>query len=99
MALNFPSSPTLNQIFTDGTLSWRWNGFAWDSFNLNDTIKRFGMNGAKTYAYCGEAPSGSLESATVWTIVRYELNAEGEVVSEASANNVNWTDFLTHIYT
>lgn len=29
MALAFPSSPTTNQTFTDGTRTWRWNGTAW----------------------------------------------------------------------
>lgn len=28
MALNFPSPPTLNQIFTDGS-SWMWDGAKW----------------------------------------------------------------------
>jgi hypothetical protein len=34
MALNFPSNPTLNQVYT-GPLGqkWKWNGEAWVSFN------------------------------------------------------------------
>lgn len=31
MALNFPSSPALNQVFTDGDRTWIWNGSAWIS--------------------------------------------------------------------
>ena len=30
MALNFPLSPTLNQTYTVGTKTWKWNGSAWD---------------------------------------------------------------------
>jgi hypothetical protein len=34
MALNFPNSPTLNQIYTDNTsgFSYQWNGTVWISF-------------------------------------------------------------------
>lgn len=28
-AIDFPNSPTLNQTFTSGTRSWKWNGSAW----------------------------------------------------------------------
>lgn len=27
--LDFPASPTLNQIYTSGSKNWRWNGTAW----------------------------------------------------------------------
>lgn len=30
MALSFPVSPTLNQTYTVGTKTWKWNGSAWD---------------------------------------------------------------------
>lgn len=29
MALNFPTTPTLNQEYTLGNVTWRWNGEAW----------------------------------------------------------------------
>ena len=30
MALNFPTSPSLNQTHTVGSKTWKWNGYAWD---------------------------------------------------------------------
>lgn len=30
MPINFPSSPTLNQTYTEGLRVWRYNGVAWD---------------------------------------------------------------------
>ena len=31
MALNFPSSPSLNQSYTLDSKTWIWNGYAWDA--------------------------------------------------------------------
>lgn len=42
MAINFPNSPTLNQIYTFNGLSWRWTGSSWTS--LGTTI--IGATGA-----------------------------------------------------
>ena len=35
MALNFPNSPTLNQVYTDSTsgFSYQWNGYVWISYS------------------------------------------------------------------
>lgn len=30
MAINFPSSPSVDDVYTEGFRSWRWNGTAWD---------------------------------------------------------------------
>jgi hypothetical protein len=30
MAIDFPDSPTSNQIYTSGGRSWIWNGSSWD---------------------------------------------------------------------
>ena len=32
MAINFPISPSLNQIYSYNGLSWQWNGSYWMSF-------------------------------------------------------------------
>ena len=38
MAIDFPTSPTLNQIYTYGSRSWIWNGLAWDiNFSTSGT--------------------------------------------------------------
>lgn len=38
MALNFPTSPTLNQTYTNGTTIWAWNGASWDVKSSPSTI-------------------------------------------------------------
>ena len=30
MAVNFPNSPSLNQTYSQGAITWRWNGYAWN---------------------------------------------------------------------
>lgn len=32
MALDFPTTPALNDIFTSGAASYKWNGTAWISY-------------------------------------------------------------------
>ena len=50
------------------------------------------------YSYCGSAPNGSAESASVWTIYRIQVASDGTVTT-LSATNVKWTDRLIVIYT
>lgn len=28
--ISFPTSPTLNQTYSVGSKTWKWNGYAWD---------------------------------------------------------------------
>lgn len=30
MSINFPNSPSLNQTYVFGNITWVWNGSAWD---------------------------------------------------------------------
>jgi hypothetical protein len=50
------------------------------------------------YSYCGSAPNGSAESASVWTIYRIQVASDGTVTT-LSATNVAWTDRTIIIYT
>lgn len=40
MAINFPNSPTLNEVYTDSTsgFSFKWNGSAWTSYSINSLV-------------------------------------------------------------
>lgn len=33
MPINFPNSPTVNQTYTFGGRTWKWNGVGWQVFN------------------------------------------------------------------
>jgi len=47
MAINFPDSPTLNQVFTAGQRQWQWNGRAWQASSV--TIGYTGSAGVTGY--------------------------------------------------
>ena len=38
MALNFPDSPSVNDIFTSGDRSWIWDGTTWKITPLSVTV-------------------------------------------------------------
>ena len=44
MAINFPSSPTLNQAYTSGDRTWTWNGRYWKA--TSTTVGYTGSAGA-----------------------------------------------------
>jgi hypothetical protein len=35
-ALNFPNSPSLNEIYTANGKSWRWDGYSWKTYFILD---------------------------------------------------------------
>jgi len=45
MALNFPNSPTLGQVYTSGLFSWAWDGTVWAS-NTSTVSGATGFTGA-----------------------------------------------------
>ena len=38
MAINFPDSPSLNTVFTDNGISWKWNGTTWEGISSSTII-------------------------------------------------------------
>jgi len=49
------------------------------------------------YSYCGVAPLGSLESQSVWTIKRIEVNIDG-TTTKKTATNVIWNNRYSLTY-
>jgi hypothetical protein len=53
MAIDFPTSPALNEIYTYGGRSWQWNGTAWDVYSTvsGSVVTRLnGLTGGVTLA-------------------------------------------------
>jgi len=63
-ALDFPSSPSLNQVYTANGYSWKWNGVSWISLptitggSINDTT--IGATTPSTGAFTTLSASGQL---------------------------------------
>ena len=39
MAINFPTSPNVNDTYTDGDMTWKWDGSSWEAvFETNIPI-------------------------------------------------------------
>ena len=57
MPLNFPDSPSLNEIYTSGSNSWQWDGTVWNA--LSSSL--VGANGAvgSTGATGATGPAGA----------------------------------------
>lgn len=99
MALNFPDSPTPNQVYAAGGVSWTWNGVAWLSSHPGVAARRHAwVSTGYGVDYCGYAPVGTADATAAWKITRITLSDTGSVTL-ATAINVAWTDYLTAVYT
>ena len=81
MSIVFPTTPTLNQVFTSGNRSWTWNGIAWQA-SRQQTI------------YSATAPTNPV-SGMIWvdTSVLTEYNYyEGVWVETEGAGNIQVID-------
>jgi hypothetical protein len=62
MPLNFPDSPTLNEIYTSGSNSWRWDGTVWNALS-SSSVGPAGATGAT--GATGPAGSGASEAFVI----------------------------------
>lgn len=70
-ALNFPDSPTLNQLFTSGTQTWKWDGTVW---LLQGTVGATGPTGPSGPAGA-TGPTGPTGPAGQWDTAQV-INAQ-----------------------
>jgi hypothetical protein len=45
MPLNFPDSPSLNQVYTSGSNSWQWDGTVWNALSSATIVSSYGPTG------------------------------------------------------
>jgi len=62
-------------------------------------IRKFDMvYSPNTASYSGTAPSGSLTSQSVWTVIRITYTTSGTVSAQGTANNAVWDNRLSLTY-
>ena len=84
-ALNFPTSPTLNQVYTSNGKSWKWDGTAWKTFTT--TLVANGGTGLTFIPY-GDA---FLSSNSAGTALTYRTFTAGTGIQlTVSANDVTF---------
>jgi hypothetical protein len=103
MALNFPTSPSLNQTHTVGSKTWKWNGYAWDiqvptggagaTESLNVV---FDNSNATQYKVVALNANGETVLATSLSIEQIDrvlgiLDDVGETVTFGAITNPSWT--------
>ena len=84
--MNFPSSPTLNQEYSFGTKSWRWNGTAWQIISVSTTeavAAAASANAAATSA--SNASTSATNAASSATAAASSATNAAASASEAAA--------------
>ncbi len=86
MALNFPTSPTTNQIFSDNGKTWKYDGNAWRSLNVT------GIASGGTGLTNINASNSFLSSNSAGTALTYRNFVAGSGISfSIDASSVTFT--------
>ena len=101
MAINFPSSPSLNQTYTYGGNSWKWDGQSWISLgaissqvavtaNGASQINTLNVNFVNTSTVSVNVSSDAYGNANVALSSVVTINASASAPVGAAANSLWW---------
>jgi hypothetical protein len=102
MALDFPSSPSLNQVFTSGNRSWIWNGTEWigNTPIINYTANSALLgNGTSLFQEVAPGTAGNLltSNGTTWTSATAPAGGITNVVTATGNTTLTSTPTLLRI--
>jgi hypothetical protein len=91
MAIDFPTSPSLNQTLTSGSTTWRWNGTSWVVVAQTITASGLGLGNVENTAVSTWAGSSNITTlGTVgtgtWSATNIALNKGGTNASLTAVN-------------
>lgn len=84
-AIDFPDVPTLNQLFTSGDRTWKWNGVAWEAFGT--IIGATGPTG----------PTGSAANITGLDPISYNASSEEISLNYGSGLTLSGSNLVTYV--
>lgn len=99
MALNFPASPSLNDTYTVGDRTWKFNGTAWDLQSVNILTGSLGYTGSIGYSGSTGVNGYSVtigDGSSTSIVVNHDLNATKVFTSvrEVSSGNYVYPDII-----
>lgn len=90
-ALNFPSSPSINDIYTANNQSWKWDGTSWVSLPpTNLTLGALTVSGASSFTASAPSVIGGLgfRNRIINGDMRIDQRNEGTAVTHPGSSNV-----------
>lgn len=90
MPLNFPTSPSLNQIFTSGQRSWQWTGEGWNVV-LSDSTPTFSIGSVTS----GPSPAVTITGTSPNFVLNFQLQSAGDVSTSSTYADPSWITSLS----
>jgi hypothetical protein len=88
MAINFPSPTTLNQEFSAGDRTWKWNGVYWEA--ITTTVGYTGSGGGTSFEFDNDPPAEPIPGDR-W----YDSTLGFEFVWVADQDSGQWVEITT----
>lgn len=83
MAINFPTGPTVGQVYTFGSRSWKWNGNGWESitaaYGPQGTQGIQGPQGDPAVAYSSKTANYILASSDDGDLIAMNIGSANTV--------------------
>ena len=96
-SINFPDSPSVNDIFTAGDRSWRWTGIVWQT--VTSVVGAQGDKGGLRYAFDTTTTMGEPDPA----FLRFNSGTASSVtsiaISSETTDSVDISNFLVELGT
>lgn len=92
MPINFPSSPVLNDTYSEGLRTWKFNGTAW---NLDTSLLPVGPTGPTGPSGVNSTPSFTMVTITGTTTNNDDVATKDYVDSQVSTATLTDTDGLS----